>query len=82
MGRAEQLRENNVLAFSKLCSTQTTDKACLMEEMVNSIGDFKMVEQNWHKKKCCSRKEDIPNVNETDFVTWKSYNCYEKGRKE
>jgi hypothetical protein len=54
MGRAEQLRENKILAFSKLQRTQITDKAYLMEEVVNSTGDFKMVEQNWHKKKLCS----------------------------
>jgi hypothetical protein len=57
MGRAEQLRENNILALSKLRRTQITDKACLKEEVVNSMGDLKMVEQNWHKKNRCSRKE-------------------------
>jgi hypothetical protein len=57
MGRAEQLRENNILAFSNLQRTQITDKAYLEEEVVNSTGGFKMVEQNWHKKNRCSRKE-------------------------
>jgi hypothetical protein len=57
MGRAEQLRENNILAFSNLRRTQITDKAYLEEEVVNPTGDFEMVEQNWHKKNCCSRKE-------------------------
>jgi hypothetical protein len=57
MGRAEQLRENNILAFSNLQRTQITDKAYLEEEVVNPTGDFEMVEQSWHKKKRCSRKE-------------------------
>jgi hypothetical protein len=57
MGRAEQLRENKILAFSKLQRTQITDKAYLEEEVVNPTGDFEMVEQSWHKKKRCSRKE-------------------------
>jgi hypothetical protein len=57
MGRVEQLRENKILAFSKLRRTQITDKACLKEEVVNPTGDFEMVEQSWHKKKRCSRKE-------------------------
>jgi hypothetical protein len=57
MGRAKQLRENNILAFSNLRRAQITDKACLKKEVVNSTGDFEMVEQSWHKRKRCSRKE-------------------------
>jgi hypothetical protein len=33
------------LASSHLCGPQITEEACLKEEMVNPMGDFRMVEQ-------------------------------------
>lgn len=57
-GRAEQLRKNIALAFSPLRKPQITiEMAYLKEDAVNPAGDFRMVEQNWHKKERCSRKE-------------------------
>ncbi|WP_186306586.1 hypothetical protein [Siminovitchia fortis] len=45
MGRAEQLRENRTLGIQSPVMTTDNRKACLKEEMVNPMGDFKMVEQ-------------------------------------
>ena len=42
---------------------------------MNSIGDFKMVEQNWHKKKRCSRIKEITDVDGTNLVTREFIDC-------